>query len=205
MSRDVGQLENRGAIDVSSSLTKYCDLVSDVAMSNARNVRDQFMHFIGSQSTNVDSAHVLIVLSFMNWTFAQGAWSGLSNTTMRRDLQVELKDALIVKLAREMTGGSSASDTAARAVALTDQFNDYLRQYNNRMQSTGDADSRTATLFAFERIQEELRIEDSVMNRIVPQLISGKGLSAEVEAVALEVTKAVAQQKKGFFSKLFGG
>lgn len=88
---------------------------------------------------------------------------------------------------------------------LTDQFNDYLRQHNDRMQSLGEADSRTATLFAFERIQEELGVEDSVMDRVVPQLISDKGLSAEVEAVAIEVTKAVAQQKKGFFSKLFGG
>lgn len=190
---------------MSSSLTKFCDLVSDVAMSNASKVRDQFMSLVGSQSQNVDSAHVLMILSFMNWTFAQGVWSELSNTRLRRDLQVQLKDALIIRLARELTGGSSVQDTAAKAVSLTDQFNDYLRQYNARMQSLGEADSRTATLFAFERIQEELRVEDSVMNRVVPHLISDKGLSAEVEAVALEITKAVAQQKKGFFSKLFGG
>ena len=188
-----------------SSLTKFCDLVSDVAMSNASNVRDQFMSLIGRESQNVDSAHVLMIFSFMNWTFAQGVWSGLSNTRLRRDLQVQLKDALISRLASELTRGSSLQDAAARAVLLTDQFNDYLRQHNDRMQSIGEADSRTATLFAFERIQEKLGVEDSVMNRVVPQLISDKGLSAEVEAVAIEVTKAVAQQKKGFFGKLFGG
>ncbi len=189
---------------MSSSLTQLCELVSDVAMANAAKVREQFVQLVQDESSDVDPGSVLTLLAFMNWTFAQGVWSNISNGRLRRDLQVQSKDALILRLARALTESSSAPDIAARAVALTDEFNAYLRQYTSKMQAIADADSRTATLFAFEQIQAKCGVSDGVMNRVVPKLVSDKGLSAEVESVAQEVNKAAAAKRGGFFSKLFG-
>ena len=42
------------------------------------------------------------------------------------------------------------------------------------------------------------------MNRVIPKLVSDKGLSAEVESVAQEVNKAAAVKRGGFLSKFFG-
>lgn len=190
---------------MSSSLTQLCDLVSSVALANASKLREQFVQLVRDEGSDVDPESVLTILAFMNWTFAQGVWSNLSNTHLRRDLQVQLKDALILRLARALTESSSAPDIAARAVTLTDEFNDYLRHYKSRMQALGDADSRTATLFAFERIQERYGVKDGVMNRVIPRLILTEGLKAELESVAQEINKAAAQKKTGFFSRPLRG
>jgi len=190
---------------MSAALTQLCDLVADVAMTNATKLREQFLQLVRDEVSEIDPGSVLTMLAFMNWTFAQGSWSNISNTKLRRDLQIQLKDALILRLARELTGGSSPPDAAARAVAINDQFTAYLRQYNARMQSLGDPDSRTATLFAFEQIQERCGLSDHVMNDVVPKLIPPEGLGTEVESVALEVNKAAAAKRGGFLSKLFRG
>ena len=177
---------------MSSSLTRLCELVSDVAMTNATKVRERLVQLVQDESSDVDPGAVLTLLAFMNWTFAQGVWSNISNSCLRRDLQGQLKHVLILRLARALTESSSTPDIAARAVALTVEFNAYVRQYISRMQTIGDSDSRTATLFAFEKIQAKCGVSDEVMNRVVPKLVSDEGLSAEVESVAQEVNKAAA-------------
>ena len=189
----------------SASLTQLCDLVSDVAITNARTLRQKFSDLAEPHSVNLNADFLLKAFAFMNWTFAQGVWSNLQNTRLRRDLQIELKDFHVLKLAAELSETDSAKDIAARAVFLTEDFNAYVMGYTSNMQIMGYADSRTARLFALERIQEEFGVDDYTMKNIVPLLWSDEKMNSEVESVAMQVNKAIQQMKsKGFFRRLFG-
>ncbi|MCK4517905.1 hypothetical protein KAT92_03955 [Candidatus Babeliales bacterium] len=188
-----------------SSLTQLCDLVSDVAITNAQELQIRFADVVDNHPVDVDPEYILKIFSFMNWTFAQGVWSNLKNTRLRRDLQIKLKDCIITKLAKQLAGSDSMEGIAARAVFMTDEFNSYVAQYMLHTQSVGYADSGTARLFALERIQEQLKINDYTMNDIVPILWSDEKLNSEVESVAIQVNNAALEQnEKGFFRRLFG-
>jgi len=189
----------------SAALKQLCDLVSDVAIANATALREHFRDLLGSHSLHLDPEHILKTFSFMNWTFAQGVWSNLENTQLRRDLQIELKDSLITKLARELRNSDNVEDIAAKAVFLTEDFNAYVIGYTHRMQEGGCADSGTARLFALEHIQEKYQIGDNVMDDIVPVLWSDEKCNSEVESVAMQVNNADAEMKpKGFLRRLLG-
>ena len=141
--------------------------------------------------------YVLTAFAFLNWTFAAGIWSNLSDRSLRRDLQRGLKDALVLKLSHEIA--EDVSSRAAKTILLTDAFNRYVTEYTARMRSVGQADSRMATLFALEYIQNEFRIDDSVMDRIITRLVPVEGLAVAIESVAAEINDTAADRKtKGF-------
>lgn len=191
----------------SPALKQLCDLVSDIAVSNATTLRQSFFSLLSQHSLKPDPEYVLKTFAFMNWTFAQGVWSNLQDTQLRRDLQVELKDSLITKLAGQLSGSDNVEDIAAKAVFLTEDFNAYLMAYNQRMQEAGysDSDSGNARLFALEQIQEKCQIGDAVMNDIVPSLWSNEKSNSEVESVAMQVNNVAAEMNpRGFFRRLLG-
>lgn len=190
----------------SPALKQLCGLVSDVAVSNAMTLRHTFSGLLSPHSLHPDPEYVVKTFAFMNWTFAQGVWSNLQSTQLRRDLQIELKDSLITKLAGQLSGSDRVEDIAGKAVFLTEDFNTYLMAYNQRMKEVGHADSGTARLFALEQIQEECQIGDAVMNDIVPSLWSDEKSNSEVESVAMQVNNVASEMKpKGLFRRLFGG
>lgn len=189
---------------MSNALNKLCDVVAEVAMANAVAVRDKFSQLMPGIN-DTDRANVLTTLVFMNWTFASGVWSTLSNTRMRRDLQVELKEALIHRLARALSETSLPADVAASSVELADGFKAYVQAYNSKTQAVAYADSGIAALFALERIKEACGLSDAAFNTIVPNLIPAEGLAAEVESVAGEVNKVASQERGGFLSRIFQG
>jgi hypothetical protein len=185
-----------------SSLQAFCDTVADVAVSEAKRLRDQFVDLAAEETP--DPTHVFTTFAFMNWTFAAGVWSNVSHSRLRRDLLSGLKDALIMRLARNLAEGTSAQ--AAKCIFLTEEFNDYVTEYKMRMLTLGHADSNTATLFALERIQVRNGLDDSIMNCAVLKLIRDVGLASAVESVAREINIAAAEtEDKGFFRRLFGG
>lgn len=188
-----------------ASLQQFCDLVSDVAVTNAKALCEKLAALTACHSVDVQPDFILKTFAFMNWTFAQGVWSEVQNTRLRRDLQIELKNSLILKLAGRLSESNCVDDMAAKAVFLTEEFNSYVRRYTTKMQSMGYADSGTARFFALERIQEKYGIDDYVMNDIVPILWSDEKTNSEVERVAMQVNKAAQEMKpKGFLRRLFG-
>ena len=189
-----------------ASLKQLCDLVSDVAITSATALRQKLTDLVTPYAIDLDPEHILKTFAFMNWTFAQGVWSNLQNTQLRHDLQVELKEFCIIKLAQQLCGSAGVDEVAAKAVFLTENFNSYVMGYTNNMQTLGYADAGTARIFALERIQEEYGIDDDVMSDIVRFLWSDEEANSEVESVAMQVNKTVADMKpKGFFRRLFGG
>jgi len=188
-----------------SSLHQLCDIVLGVAISNASKLQEQFLRLTDDESIEIDPEPLMKIFSFMNWTFVQGIWSNLQNTRLRQDLQSELKNAFILKLARKLCNSDSAKDSAAKAVFLTEEFNSYLSQYLTQVKMMGYADDGTARLFALERIQEKFEIADYVMNQVITSLLSDEKLNTEVGSVAMQLIKADEERKKkGFFRRLFG-
>jgi hypothetical protein len=178
-------------------------MVAELAMSDALAVCDKFFQLVPSVSEK-NRTKVLATFVFMNWTFASGVWSNLPNRKMRRDLQIELKNGVLLKLARTLSGSSVPADVAARAVALTEAFNAYVEVYNSKIRSIGDADSRIATLFALEQIQTICNLTDDALSAVVPQLVTEEGLAANVESLASEVNNVAPPRRDGFFGRLFG-
>ena len=185
---------------VSRSLSQICSLVSDVAIQDAKNLMLEFSKFATPYSCKVDIEFLFKIFAFMNCTLAVGIWSNLSNINLRRDLLAELKLFFPTKLALELSKMEST-----KTLFLHEELNIYLDDYITYAQRIECADSRTARLYAFERIQNELEIDDDIMNKIVPALYSDpKGIS-EVESVAMQVNKIAQKQKpKGIFRRLFG-
>ena len=130
----------------SASLMQLCDLVSDVAISNATGLCQRFRDLVAPQSVDVEVEHIVCTFSFMNWMFAQGVWSNLHNTQLRRDLQIELKKAMIMKLTRQFCNSDIAEHVATKYVLLMEDFKSYVMEYTRRIQELGYADAGTARL-----------------------------------------------------------
>jgi hypothetical protein len=177
--------------------------MAQVAVAQATSLSNSLARLLDAKARAIDAYEPLVLFAFMNFTFAQGAWSNLTNQRLRRDLQISLKDALILRLAREFPGNTS--DKAAKAIRLEDQFNSYLRAYVAGAKNIGESDSRFATLFALGILKEKLGLGDADMDEIVPRLISVAGVSKETEDMANEVLNAFSKQKVGFWGRLFGG
>lgn len=184
----------------SRSLSQICDLVSDVAIKDAKDLMLKFTKLATPHSFKVDIEFLFKTFAFMNCTLAVGIWSNLSNIHLRRDLLVELKFLFPTKLALEISKMGSTN-----TLLLNEELNIYLNDYITYAQRIGCADSSTARLYAFERIQNELEIDDDIMNKMVPALWSGLKGSSGVESVAMQVNKEAQEQKpKGFLRRLFG-
>jgi len=184
------------------SLIQLCELVADVAMTDAKRHRDKLMDLGRAHSIPFSAEHILKILMFMNWTFAQGVWSNLRNKELRVDLQVELKGFIIIKLAQALCGSEGPDKFIASTVLLTDEFNSYVLNYTIAMKKRGHADAGTARLFALERIQKDYAIDDMLMNLIVPLLFPHDNSNSEVESVSLQVNKiAETMQPRGLLRR----
>ena len=189
---------------MSSSRARFCDLVAGVVMESAAETCDRFLGLVRAEPLRADRTRVLTTFTFMNFTFAQGAWSNISDTALRRDLLSRLRDEVTSRLAQTVTGSSAPPVVAARAAGLAEELSAYMRHYVSRMQEIRGADSRAATLFGLEQVQESCCLSDELMGRVVPTLIPAEGLGARVEAVALQVNEAATPVNRGFWARLFG-
>lgn len=187
------------------TMKDLCDFMSDVAVTNATSLCQRFEELVGRHSIQLNSERVLKIFAFMNFTFVQGVWSNLQDTQLRRDLQVELRSSVAIRLARQLSGEACAEDIAAKAVFLTDDLTSYTLQYTARLKVVGYADSGTARLFALERIQEACALNDDILDDVVPSFLSDRDLNSVVESAAMQLNKAFAETKpKGFVRRLFG-
>ena len=98
------------------SLKQVCDLMSDVAITNAAALRQKLTDLARRESVDLDPEDILKTFAFMNWTFAAGVWSDLQNIQLRRDLKDGLKDSLVLKLAQELCVSGGAVQEAVAAV-----------------------------------------------------------------------------------------
>lgn len=151
---------------------------------------------------------VFKIFSFLNWTYANGVWSNLSNTTLRRDLMQQSMKSIVLRTAYELTEDKSNKEVAFLASELDQEFRELVLAYNERIKELSrqgfEPDANATMLCCLEWIQEDLDLNDDVMNVIVPQFEDRVGNVTRIEEVAMQVHRAASQRKRGFFSKLFG-
>ncbi len=200
---------------MSSPLHELCDLVADVVLAQAAKVAAQLEGFLSQEPQVLLNAKgrdtVFLGLAFTGWAFANGAWSNLQITKLRRDLMETSKQALALKAATKLSGSQEARNVAALAAGIDEQLQSYFKSYLERMkrleESNQSADANSAMLFGLEWIQGNLNIPDSVMNRLVPLLVglgTFEDFAEAVESVAAQVNRVASErEKRGCLSRFF--
>lgn len=198
----------------SSALEQLCELVAKVSLSNATKLTAEFERLlVQSRTVPIDpQTHETILIAFAcaNWNFANGVWSNLGNTQLRRDLMAGSKNATIIGLTHTLGPSKDPRNLAALAVRIDfDIFQPFVKGYLDSLKAMDtigvEPDARVALQFTLEWLQEKLAISEPEMNRILPPFIAAAGDFNEVETVAAQVNRAAELRKeKGFWSRLFG-
>jgi hypothetical protein len=197
---------------MSSSLLELCNLIADTGAVYAYQHRNLFLEVIKENANRPVSEEqcnaIFKIFSFLNWAYANGIWSNLSDATLRRDLMRQSMQSIVLRTAYELAEDKSNDSVAFLAVRLDQEFKDLVTAYNKRLKELSrdgfESDANTATLLGLELIQENLGLNDEHMNVIVPCFNRRAGDIARIEEIATQVNRADSQRKKGFFSKLFG-
>jgi len=194
------------------SLKELCDLIADEGVKYAHQHKELFLEVVKETTDEaipekqVDS--IFRIFSFLNWAYANGVWSNLSNTSLRRDLMGQSMKSIVLRTAYELSEDKSNEGVAFFASELDQEFREVALAYNERIKELSregfEPDANTATLYGMECLQEQLDLNDDYMNIIVPEFNNRTGNIAQIEEIAKQVNRAAIQRKRGFFSRLFG-
>ena len=201
---------------MSTALRDLCELVAEVAVAKADEMARAFRHQLGEKAqvdlTQEQLRTVVMGFAFTNWAVANGIWSNLTNTRLRRDLMATSRNAVVLRVARALHDSDDARDTACLAASIDlDRFRPFAQAYVERareLQSSGiPFDMRVALLFGLEWVQSDLGIADSAMDLAMPALLAEIGDCAEyVESIALETNRAAeARSRRGLLSRFLEG
>src|SRR4030067_1589243 len=194
------------------ALEDFCNLVTDVGLASAEKLRDRFENYLLMDSRitiNQTSREKLFLgFIFMNWAIANGTWSNLTNTKLRRDLMSTSKRTFSLKTALKLANSQDPSINAALAVNIEEQLYTFIRGFIQNGNKFGEGNispaANTALFYALEWIQVGLGIDDAIMNRIVPQFLLDSKDFAEIEEIAAQVIRAeLIRKKTGFLARLF--
>jgi len=194
-----------------SSLVELCDLVAEQGLQYAKQNQEQFLQIVldvtERQVSETQSRTVLEVFAFLSWAYANGVWSNLPNTALRRDLMRQSMESLVLRQAQLLADGKSSEGIALVAVDLDRRFRDYALKYNARMKQLChegfEPDANAATLCGLEWIQEALELHDQDMELIVPLFNTLTEGPMEIERLAAQVNRAASEKKKGLLSRFF--
>jgi hypothetical protein len=197
---------------MNSALNQLCCLIADRGAECAHKHTQFFLEIArakrGKTITNEQVEKTFKVFSFLTWAYANGVWSNLDNTELRRDLVNESLRSIALKTSYELSKDKSNEGVAFLATELDQEFRVLAQTYTQRMnqlaQQGVEPDANSATLIIYEWIQAMLDLKDEDMNSIVPQLNNLIGQVVEIENIAIQVTNAALNRKSGIFSRLFG-
>ena len=197
---------------MNSSLLELCNLIAEEGAKHAHQHKELFLNVVKEMTGKAmpeEKAHTVYkIFSFLNWAYANGVWSNLSNTTLRRDLMGQSMRSIVLRTSYELSEDKSNEGVAFLASELDQEFKKYVQAYNTRIKELYnegfEPDENTAMLFCLEWIQDRIDIDDSKMNIIVPQFNNRAANIPRIEEIAKQVNLAASQRKKGFFSRLFG-
>jgi len=180
---------------MNSSLQDLCNLIANQGAEYAHRHKQLFLE-IAKETTDkfITEEQVDIVFktfSFLNWAYANGIWSNLNNTTLRRDLMAQSLKSIVLKTSYELSVDKSNEGVAFFATVLDQEFRELVLAYNERIKQLAgegmDPDANTATLIGLEWIQENLDLSDEDMNMIVPRFNNRAGDIAKIEELASQV------------------
>lgn len=197
---------------MNASLLELCNLIADEGANYAYQHKKLFLDVVREKTDKAIAGKqvdtIFKIFSFLNWAYANGVWSNLSNTTLRRDLMGQSMKSIVLRTAVELAAGESNEGVAFVASELDQEFRGFALAYNERIKELStegiEPDANTATLCGLEWIQDHLDLSDDQMNVIVPQFNNRAGDVARIEYIARQVNRAASQRKRGFLSGLFG-
>jgi hypothetical protein len=197
---------------MNASLLKLCNLIADVGAKSANHRKEAFLSIVENTTNRAvsedQSETVYKVFCFLNWAYANGVWSSLSNTTLRRDLMRQSLETITLRTAHELSDDKSNEGVAAFfATGLSQEFREFAFAYNKRMKELSaegfEPDANTARLCGLEWVQDHLGLNDDYMNIIVPQFNCYADDIAKIEELAMQVNLAANREKNGFFSRIY--
>lgn len=145
-------------------------------------------------------------LSFLTWAYANGVWSNLENTALRRDLMATSFLSIALRTSYELSEDKSKEAVRAHATRVDEELKLLSRVYIERTTQYAkkgvEASPNTARVVVYEWIQEIIGFSDTEMLLIVPQL--GDSYPEKIEEIAIQVNKAANERPRGFLSRLFG-
>jgi len=196
---------------MNSSLLELCNLIADEGAKYAHQHKELFLNVVKDTTGKVIPEEqvdtIYKIFSFLNWAYANGIWSNLSNTTLRRDLMGQSMKSIVLRTAHELAKDKSNEGIAFFASGLDQEFREFALAYNKRIKELStngiEPDANTATLYGLEWIQDHLGLNDDHMNMIVPQFNNRAGDVARIEDIAKQLNRAASQRKRGFLSRLF--
>ncbi len=197
---------------MNSSLLELCNLVAEEGVKYAYEHKELFLELVknitGQTMSGKQGDSIYKMFSFLNWAYANGVWSNLSNTTLRRDLMGQSMKSIVLRTAVELAEDKSGQGVALLASELDQEFRQFVLLYNERVKELAvkgiKLDANTATLCGLEWIQEHLDLNDDQMNVIVPHFNNRAGNVERIEEIAWQVNRAANERKNGIFSRLFG-
>jgi len=147
-----------------------------------------------------DPLKILIGFTFMNWGIANGVWSNLKNTNLRRDLMRDSQRALVLKIARKIKEGEHPAAIAFLAVQIDEEFQRFVRIYIERIKELDrqgySPDAGAVMLISLEWIQKNMGLKDSDMDKIIPTFIEQSKDLDEMISVAMQLIHANEMRKK---------
>ena len=196
---------------MNSSLLELCNLIADEGAKYAHQHKELFLEVVKETTDKAipekQVGTIFKIFSFLNWAYANGVWSNLSKTNLRRDLMGQSMKSIVLRTAYELAEDKSNEGVAFFASELDQEFKEFAIAYNARIKELSregfEPDANTVALCGLEWIQKHLDIDDDHMNVIVPQFNNRAGDVARIEGIANQVNRAARQRKKGFFSRLF--
>lgn len=197
---------------MSAQLEELCDLVADCGLSNALKLQGRFQHHLADEANQflaTDASQIVLLgFIFMNWAIANGAWSNLTSTKLRRDLMAASKNALVVRSASRLSKTEGPDDAAVLATSIDYELVSMMKGYIKEMEKAAETgaswDANGALFYALDWIQTNAEISDSAMNRVVPRFLAESTDFAEVENIAAQLNRAADdRKKKGFLARFF--
>ena len=180
-----------------------CNLIANQGIDNAHQCTKHFLDIIRETThkivTDKQRMAIFKIFSFLNWAFANGVWSNISNTTLRRDLMEQSIKSIVLSTAYDLSENKSTEDVAFIASDLDLEFRKMVLSYIERINELGkdgiETNANTATLVGLECIQNILNLNDDEMNVIVVVFKSRVKDIATIEEIAAQINKVECDKK----------
>ncbi|HXE91605.1 MAG TPA: hypothetical protein VNK82_11660 [Terriglobales bacterium] len=193
-------------------LGRFAGFIAEEGVRRARRQAQLFEQELATCAFSCDGTQrrdLMIAFAFLNWSIANGVWSNLNNTRLRRDLMEATVQKFSTELAKTVTAGSDVRDVALEAVRIDEQLRQMLRGWVGtlgELDRFGANDARASLFFAMDRIQACLGISDPVMDLLVPRFLAHEDFAAEMEHLASQLNRAADDRsKKGTLSRFLEG
>lgn len=109
-----------------SSLQDLCNLIAKQGVEYAHKHKELFLEIVKETTLKIFQKNIVDtvfkIFSFLNWAYANGIWSNLNNTALRRDLMGQSMKSIVLRTSHELSKDKSNEGVAFLATELDQEF-----------------------------------------------------------------------------------